>query len=293
MGIEAHKPISQSQAWLGMMRISNAPTVVSNILVGTAIAMQLQGKYFGLNLSYDLLFALCVLAVYFAGMILNDAFDAKHDKQHRPGRPIPSGAIPRSAAWAVGLVLLGAVSFFGFRHGAANGLLLLVAAVLLYTFFHRWFITAIVFMALCRGLVYLIVANPGRGEDLSALLTFCLALAFYTAALTFMGRFENKKKVDYAWVTWLLLLPPLYIVCTHLPDAWLALAPLAYLTYWIWCAWIDFKSNNKIGGMHRILSGFCLLDCVFATTLEQYVIAGLCLVCFFITVGFHRKILGT
>jgi 4-hydroxybenzoate polyprenyltransferase len=291
MGFEANQPISKSQAWLGMMRISNAPTVVSNILVGTAIAMQ--SEYFGWNPSYDVFFALCILVVYFAGMILNDAFDATHDRKHRPGRPIPSGVIRQTTAWVVGVSLLCAVSVFGIGHGAANGLVLLVVTVLLYTFFHRWFIPAILFMALCRGLVYLIVSNPNRGDDHTQLLTFCLALAMYTAVLTFIGRFENKKNVRYAWVTWLLLVPPIYIVFTTTEASWIASIPLAVMAYWIWLAWNNFKSNNKVDGMHRILSGFCLLDCVLATTLEQYVIAGLCLVCFFLTVGFHRKILGT
>jgi len=281
------------QAWLGMMRISNAPTIVSNILVGTAIAIQMQGKHFTWNPSYDIFIAICILNVYYAGMILNDAFDAKYDQKHRPDRPIPSGVIPRSAAWIVGLVLLGAVSVFGIGHGAANDLVILVVAVLLYTFFHRWLIPAVLLMALCRGLVYVIVANPVQGDDLTLLVTFCMALALYTAVLTFIGRFENKKGTQYNWITWLLLLPPAYIVFIHLSTSWIALIPLAGMTYWIWLAWNNFKANNKIAGMHRILSGFCLLDCVLATTLEQYAIAGLCVICFFITVGFHRKILGT
>ncbi|MDG1137468.1 MAG: UbiA family prenyltransferase [Phycisphaerales bacterium] len=293
MGKEANQPISKSEAWLGMMRISNAPTVASNILVGTALAMQMQGKHFTWDLSFNIFFAICIFAVYFAGMILNDAFDAKYDQQHRPSRPIPSGAVSRYAAWTVGITILGAVSVFGFGHGAANGLILLVTAVLLYTFFHRWFITAVAFMALCRGLVYLIVANPTQGSSLSLLLTFCIALAFYTAVLTFIGRFENTKNINHVWVTWLLLLPPFYVVFTQLPIIWFALIPLVFMVYWIWLAWVDFKANKKMDGMHRILSGFCLVDCVLASTLEQYAIAGLCAVCFVITVGFHRKILGT
>ena len=293
MGIEPNQPINKADAWLSVLRISNSPTVVSNILVGTAIAIHVQGKYYTSNPSYNIFFAICILAAYFAGMILNDAFDAKYDKIHRPERPIPSGAIPRCAAWIAGLVLLGLVSIFGFGHSAANGLLLLVAAVLLYTFFHRWLIPAIVFMSLCRGLIYLIVAYPILGDDNTQLITFCIALAIYTAVLTFIGRFEHKKNANFTWATWLLLIPPFYVVSTHLPIALFAYIPLAFMSSWIWLAWRDFRANNTIGGMHRILSGFCLLDCGLATSIESYVIAGLCLGCFFITNGFHRKILGT
>ncbi len=293
MGDSATRPMSRTKSWFSIIRISNAPTVVSNILVGTAIAITMQSKFWTLNLAYDLFFANCILVVYFAGMILNDAFDAKRDKKHRPDRPIPSGLIPRSFAWIAGLTLLGAVTVFGIGHGAANGLVLLVLAVLLYTFLHRWFIFALMLMAICRGLVYLIVANPSQGADLSLLLTFCSALAFYTAVLTCIGRFENNKKTTLSWATWLLFVPPSYVVFANFPNSWIACIPLAYMSYWVWLAWLDFKANNTIAGMHRILSGFCLLDCVLATTLEQYVIAGLCVFCFLITIAFHRKILGT
>ena len=291
MGIEASKQVSKTKAWLGMVRISNAPTIVSNILVGSAIAMQ--SDSFGWSPAYDLFFAFCILAVYCAGMILNDAFDAKHDFLHRPQRPIPSGVIRRSTAWLIGLTLLVGVSAFGIVHGSASGLLLLVVAVLLYTFLHHWCILAIIFMALCRGLVYLIVADPIKGGDHTLLMTFCIALAFYTAVLTFIGRFENEKNKRYAWVTWLLLLPAAYIVIATQPFSWEALIPLAGMAYWVWLAWNNFNTNNKIAGMHKILSGFCLFDCVLAVTLTQYGIAGLCFVCFIITTAFHRKILGT
>jgi 4-hydroxybenzoate polyprenyltransferase len=293
MGENPVKQISKTHAWLSMMRISNSPTVLSNILVGTAIAITMQSKYWTLNLSYDSFFAICILVVYFAGMILNDAFDANYDKKHRPDRPIPSGLIPRSFAWIAGLTLLGAVSVFGIGHGAANGLVLLVLAVLLYTFLHRWFVPALVLMAICRGLVYFIVANPSQSDDMSFLITFCLVLAFYTAVLTCIGRFENDKSTKFTWITWVLLVSPAYIVFAYLPNSWIASIPLVYMVYWIWLAWSDFKSNNKISGMHRTISGFCLLDCVLATSLEQYVIAGLCALCFIITVAFHRRILGT
>ncbi|MBC8200463.1 MAG: UbiA family prenyltransferase [Planctomycetes bacterium] len=291
MGIETVKQVSKTEAWLGMLRISNAPTIVSNIFVGTAIAIQ--SDYFVWNASYDLFLAICILAIYFAGMILNDAFDAKYDKKLRPERPIPSGIVTRAAAWILGIAILVAVSIFGYGHGSAQGLLLLVVAVLLYTFFHRWLIPAILFMAACRGLVYFIVANPVQGADLTLLITFSIALACYTAVLTCIGSFENKKDTKYAWVTWLLMLPPTYVVLNNLTTSWIACIPLAGMAYWIWLAWVNFQSGNKISGMHKILSGFCLLDCVLAVSLGQYGIAVLCLACFITTVAFHRKILGT
>ncbi len=53
-----------------------------------------------------------VSALYLGGMFLNDAFDVDYDRQQRPERPIPSGAmtVPVVWAWGMALLVLGAVS---------------------------------------------------------------------------------------------------------------------------------------------------------------------------------------
>ena len=67
-------------------RMSNLPTVWSNCLAG----WWLGGHENSANLP---LCFLGVSALYLGGMFLNDAFDADFDRQHRPERSIPSGAI--------------------------------------------------------------------------------------------------------------------------------------------------------------------------------------------------------
>jgi 4-hydroxybenzoate polyprenyltransferase len=47
----------------------------------------------------------CLL--YWAGMVLNDVFDAADDARERPQRPIPSGRVPLATAKALGWALLG------------------------------------------------------------------------------------------------------------------------------------------------------------------------------------------
>src|SRR3954451_22265925 len=76
-------------------RASNLPTVWSNCLAGWILG--------GESDLYKLLL-LCAGAtfIYLGGMYLNDAFDAQFDQQHRPERPIPSGAMPAGAVWAWG-----------------------------------------------------------------------------------------------------------------------------------------------------------------------------------------------
>ena len=72
---------------LRLSRISNLPTVWSNVLVGALLA--------GGSLA-DRRLPLLMLALslfYTGGMFLNDAFDRDFDAKHRPERPIPAGEV--------------------------------------------------------------------------------------------------------------------------------------------------------------------------------------------------------
>ena len=75
-----------TRAWLELARLSNAPTVVTNVLVGYVLGTLSAGSD-----HFDWLpFALAAaagLVLYTAGMILNDAKDAERDTKSRPTRP--------------------------------------------------------------------------------------------------------------------------------------------------------------------------------------------------------------
>src|SRR4029434_3657129 len=81
-------------------RVSNLPTVWSNCLAGWWLSGAGTAKDFAL---------LCLGAtcLYLGGMYLNDAFDAQFDQQHRPERPIPSGAIRVETVWGWGFAWMG------------------------------------------------------------------------------------------------------------------------------------------------------------------------------------------
>ena len=86
-------PGLELKPWLQLARVSNLPTVWSNVLLGFGIALldaraSVVGGFFtllGLIIGTSLLYA--------GGMVLNDACDARVDALHRPDRPIPSGRI--------------------------------------------------------------------------------------------------------------------------------------------------------------------------------------------------------
>ena len=97
MGRKSNLYMSDTQGWLRILRISNSPTIVSNIMVGVALSIHAHHVQWSdrihsppLQLFKPLFFISTVLLLlYFAGMILNDAFDAKRDADIRPERPIP------------------------------------------------------------------------------------------------------------------------------------------------------------------------------------------------------------
>ena len=76
-----------AQTLLRLGRVSNLPTVWTNVIAGATIA----------NASATIpdvaVAALSMTAFYIGGMYLNDFFDREIDARERPGRPIHAGAI--------------------------------------------------------------------------------------------------------------------------------------------------------------------------------------------------------
>jgi 4-hydroxybenzoate polyprenyltransferase len=89
---------------LRLGRISNLPTVWTNVLAGTVLAAGTVGIMDG-----KLLLLLVALSLfYIGGMFLNDAFDSEFDAKARPDRPIPSGRVSAREVFGYGFALLGA-----------------------------------------------------------------------------------------------------------------------------------------------------------------------------------------
>src|SRR5208282_6629970 len=120
------------RALLALSRVSNLPTVWSNCLAGWWLG---GGENFA-NLPW-LFFG--VSALYVGGMYLNDAFDVDFDRQHRPERPIPSGAISLPVVWGWGLAWLGlgalSLIFIGKTTGALA--LVLILCIIIYDATHK------------------------------------------------------------------------------------------------------------------------------------------------------------
>jgi 4-hydroxybenzoate polyprenyltransferase len=95
------------------------------------------------------------IALYLAGMTLNDAFDAGDDATKHPERPIPSGILTRRDAFVQGFALLaigvGCAFLAGLRPGL--GACALAAMILAYDgFLKRWAVPGAIAMGCCRAL---------------------------------------------------------------------------------------------------------------------------------------------
>ncbi len=195
------------RAWLELARVSNLPTVWTNVLAAWLLA---GGQVADARLGW-LIFGGSLL--YSAGMILNDAADAAYDRMHRPERAIPSGRVALRWAWRVGLVMLlcGAGMMAG--RGGADALVVLVlaAVILAYDLYHKPWAGSVLLMGACRTLLYLAAASaltkqPWTGPALLP----GLALGAYIVGLSLMARAEARPAGERraAWPLLMLLISP-------------------------------------------------------------------------------------
>jgi 4-hydroxybenzoate polyprenyltransferase len=188
---------------LRLGRISNLPTVWTNVLAGAVLSG-------GERRSWRLgLILLAMSLFYVGGMYLNDYFDRAIDARERPERPIPAGAISPGAVAAIGFGLLGAGLLAAALAGwtAAGLAALLGAAVIAYDLHHKGNPRAPVVMGLCRALVYCAAAAAVSGGVALPVVAAAAAMGAYVAALTYAARQESLDKVGNLWPLLLLAAP--------------------------------------------------------------------------------------
>jgi 4-hydroxybenzoate polyprenyltransferase len=174
------------RAYLLLARVSNLPTVWTNVLAGIAAAGAAVSwpRYTRLSIAITLL--------YTGGMFLNDAFDAAFDARVRPDRPIPAGDVTRGEVFGVGFTLLiaGEVALAVGQSSLAPLVwgTLLGAAITYYDFHHKRNPLAPVVMGSCRGLVYCVAAAAATGGVGGRVAGSAMALTGYVVALTWVAR---------------------------------------------------------------------------------------------------------
>ncbi|MEM1444595.1 MAG: UbiA family prenyltransferase [Planctomycetota bacterium] len=165
------------RAWLELTRCSNLPTVWSNVAAGIAwgvhasslahaedraavVLRPVPDLWTVVNSAFVLIVAGSLL--YTAGMVLNDAFDAKIDAKERPSRPIPSGRVSRRTAFTAGLAMLALGVLACWPYAASPWTMplavVIAVAILIYNAFHARIAATVVLVPIARGLLAFLAA---------------------------------------------------------------------------------------------------------------------------------------
>jgi 4-hydroxybenzoate polyprenyltransferase len=176
--------------YLQLVRLPNVFTAAADSLAGWLLV---RGTLAEPGRWMPLVFA--SMAIYAAGIALNDYFDVELDRRERPGRPLPAGAVSMRFALGLAVVLLLAGLLAAFAGGGVAGLavaVLLIACVVLYDAGMRRTGLGPFLMGLCRGLNLLL----GMAAAAWPLPEVCwLAVAGYglfVVGLTWVSRSETE-----------------------------------------------------------------------------------------------------
>jgi 4-hydroxybenzoate polyprenyltransferase len=175
---------------LELGRVSNLPTVWTNVLAGLALAT--------LAPSWALVVPVAIAAslLYVAGMYLNDAFDARWDAEHRPERPIPAGEVSPKTVFRAGFGMMIAALVLLAVTTNARALVagvVLAALILLYDLSHKASRFAPIVMALCRVAVYALAAAAGGHAFAPPVFAGGAFLFLYLVTLALIARQETAN----------------------------------------------------------------------------------------------------
>jgi hypothetical protein len=281
---------------LRLGRISNIPTVWSNVLAGATLAGV------GLELLSVFIVLLAMSLVYSSGMFFNDVFDREYDRQHRSDRPIPAGEASTTSVsfWGAAmmlaaLLLLGSrISFsaLGSWYPLIAGLVL-CALVLLYDWRHKANPFGPLIMGCCRGMVYITAAFSLAPEFSLQLGIAALCITAWVLGLTMVAK---KKNVFAGFIVLVVSVSGVIFTATGqalgLPEqVILSLASVALVYVFVYrCR--DGKYWNPVT---LLISSISLLDAMVIVSVTGSFIglAAIAAGLFFVTLSFQRFIEGS
>jgi hypothetical protein len=279
---------------LRLGRISNLPTVWTNVLVGALLA---GGDLADPRLP---LLMLALSAFYVGGMFLNDAYDAAFDAQHRRDRPIPAAETTEREVFGFGYGLL-ALGFAGVAWAGAGrwtvllAALGLAAAIVAYDRFHKGNPLSPLLMGLCRVGVLACSAWAVMVVPQSTVVWAAVALLGHLIGLTYIAKQEHLNRLGALWPLAFLALPLLLGVALAL-DQPLAWAPL--LAYAAVQAFALQRLRRRLSGdvpraVVTLIAAICLLDALLLAGVGQLLPAVLALLAFPLTLALQRWVAGT
>jgi 4-hydroxybenzoate polyprenyltransferase len=259
-------------AYLKLGRVSNLPTVWTNVLAGAMLG--------GASAAPSVLFALVMglSLAYVGGMFLNDAFDRRIDARERPERPIPSGQVSAAEVFAIGFGLLVAsvvvvaclvfVTGVSRPFGAIAAALALAALIVLYDAWHKENPASPVVMGACRAAVYVTAGLAAGGTLTLPLALGAVSLGGYVVGLTFVARQENRTTFRGIWPL-ALLAAPVAVALWTTPRSIQAFMAVALFVVWVVrAAWPLIASGQHVNVPKAVISliaGIALLDGMLGT----------------------------
>jgi 4-hydroxybenzoate polyprenyltransferase len=284
---------------LKLGRVSNLPTVWSNVLTGIALAgsAAVDCRLFLMVVSLSLF--------YVGGMFLNDAFDHGFDAKTRPERPIPSGAVSAAQvhAFGFGMIFVGLalLAWVGYRYEPltqwrpiAAGFAL-AAAIVFYNWHHKNNPLSPLIMGLCRMLVYLTAALAVSAVIPRQVVVAAVVLLCYLIGLTYAAKKEHLGRLENIWPLAFLAVPLIYGIYIA-PAQPVATLPLLLLAAWaLYALWLLRRRNP--GDVPRavvsLIAGISLLDAMLLAGAGHILFAWLAIAAFAATLSLQRWITGT
>jgi 4-hydroxybenzoate polyprenyltransferase len=287
------------KTYLALGRVSNLPTVWSNVLVGVLLAGTATSPR-------DVALLMAALSLFYVGgMFLNDAFDRNIDAKIHPERPIPSGRVSATEVFVIGfgmmaagaalLMLVAVASGHGAFPALGSGLALGVLIVV-YDVWHKNNPVGPLLMGGCRMLVYLCAALAVAGTISRSVLGASLVLLSYLIGLTYVAKQETLSEFRNFWPLAFLLAPFVYV---PLVGDVRAIAPGALLPAflaWITAAVLLLKARapgNIPRAVIRLIAGISLLDALLLASHNSALAAGVAVACFGATMLLQRVVRGT
>ena len=284
---------------LRLGRISNLPTVWTNVLVGFLLA---GGSLADLNL--PLLMA-ALSSFYVGGMFLNDAFDRDFDAKYRPERPIPAGQVSARTVFVTGfaLLVLGTVGVAAASRGpdgmpawrALASATALAALIVLYDAHHKNNPFSPLVMGLCRVFVYVTASYSVAQVMPNSLIAASGALLCHLIGLTYIAKQEHLDRMGNLWPLGLLALPVAYGMALALSE------PVAWGLLGLYAGALAFAMSllrrRAPGDVPRavviLIAGMSLLDAVVLAGSGHVLAAALAVIGFVLTLALQKFVSGT
>jgi hypothetical protein len=283
--------------FLRLGRVSNLPTVWTNVFA----ALALVGSLAGLPAAQ---LAPVFTVYYLAGMYLNDAFDRHIDAVERPQRPIPSGQISAGLVFFIGFFWL----LFGFlqlvrtaadtgasvRYAALSGLALALC-IIGYDVYHKKNPLSPVLMGMCRVLVYVSTAFAVQRQLQVNLLWGAAALLCHLIGLSYAAKQEAYNRLTRVWPLGFLAAPALYGVCLAIrqPLVWPFLVVFATWTLYSLRFLRPGPGRSVPQAIVRLIAAISLLDAMLIASTGAFGWALAAVALAALTRAFQRYIPGT